>query len=1078
MVGRAATRWLQGLQPSLPGCLRSWAVMMLLGLVPPDSACASISPSAAVARLGTPLIDARGMTLTFGARYGIMINGGVSGNEVISSIGGHQYTAYFVRNDTISPTAYHLAVARRQAPSRTGGGSAWEVVDLVDATFTRGQNSVVNGVPEPENSHAVAALGIDRTTGTLHLAWDMHNSLLKYRTSIPGLTSSPGSWTAAAFLPTTSELSGQRVTGVTYPNFVTNPDGRLDLFHRIGTSSSGHWVSRGQTSGGGWRPAIRIDDGNVGTYQPVGSTDRTSYPNGFEYDHRGRLHMTGVWREAVAQGGNGTNHGLWYAFSDDRGQTWMNNAGEPIASATLGTRITIDSPGLVVRPLSHQTGLMNTQAQAVDGAGRVHAVMWHLDTALHPGPIETFVPSVSSAFHYWRDDLGNWMRTRLPGPVSGARPRMYFDADDNAVALVADGSLKVYAATRATHWTDWTLVHVEPGYASDAVADRELFRSSGVLSVFQQRPPSSSLEATEIRSVDLAPTFRPPTPRRFTATDGSWGAPSHWNGGLPGTSHLALVDGDRTVGVRSGDPSVLVHSLGLGTAHGDGDLIVTGGSLQAAHSILVGMAGDGRGTFTQTGGTVQAGRFTVGAYDGPAAGGGRSQATISGGTLSVRDLSIGVAAGGSSSGSTFTLAGTGSVQVSGDVLLADCGNAATLKLIGGSMTVAGDLSRGFHGQNQATLGLFGGVLDMTGNAIVVDRLVLGSGRLQSAAAVTAREIVLEDRPGGISFPGTPHLQAIGTTATGLWTVSGSTGLPASTLVVRGQLNVWSTTALTANDVVVEPGGILHVPHGIQPTIGRVTLAGGDMTASRLTLARVPGGIDQLLLEDGSLAGQPVLSIHSGGELALSTSSWSELTLTAVQGDWRPGGGRIDLGAGGLAILPGGATPADLRSAIIAGRNGGSWDGPSGILSSRARPGAGDGFAVGYRIAADTSATVALAALGDADLDGAVTTADVNAMLTGGLLNAGVGGANWQQGDFDYDGFVTTADVNAMLTSGRLNAGSYLSSIASAGAGGLTAQIVTAPSPIGVPEPSAMMLVGIGGATGLMIRRCRRCQDEG
>jgi hypothetical protein len=107
--------------------------------------------------------------------------------------------------------------------------------------------------------------------------------------------------------------------------------------------------------------------------------------------------------------------------------------------------------------------------------------------------------------------------------------------------------------------------------------------------------------------------------------------------------------------------------------------------------------------------------------------------------------------------------------------------------------------------------------------------------------------------------------------------------------------------------------------------------------------------------------------------------------------------------------------------------------------------------------------VAWASLGDADLDGAVTTADVNAILTSGLLNTGIPGAVWQQGDFDYDGLVTTADINALLTTGRLNSGSYLPATPV----GIMSSVAS------VPEPSSLILLGIGAVASLAgLRRSR------
>ena len=207
-------------------------------------------------------------------------------------------------------------------------------------------------------------------------------------------------------------------------------------------------------------------------------------------------------------------------------------------------------------------------------------------------------------------------------------------------------------------------------------------------------------------------------------------------------------------------------------------------------------------------------------------------------------------------------------------------------------------------------------------------------------------------------------------------------------------------------------------------------------------------------------GTATLDVAAGATLAISPVVGA---ANAVQvADLGTIAGRIDVGTGRFALPASGESPgAELRSLLIAGRSGGTWSGTSGIMSSNApSSGGGSGFAVGYRIGADNSATVAWASLGDADVDGAVTTADVNALLTGGKFNTGVGGAIWQQGDFDYDGFVTTADVNAMLTAGRLNTGSYLPPIPVGG------------SLAAVPEPAGLVLVGMGFLAALAGRRRR------
>jgi nucleoid-associated protein YgaU len=68
--------------------------------------------------------------------------------------------------------------------------------------------------------------------------------------------------------------------------------------------------------------------------------------------------------------------------------------------------------------------------------------------------------------------------------------------------------------------------------------------------------------------------------------------------------------------------------------------------------------------------------------------------------------------------------------------------------------------------------------------------------------------------------------------------------------------------------------------------------------------------------------------------------------------------------------------------------------------------------------------LAWAAMGDANLDGAVDTADLNALLTGVRLHVDRIDAGWQHGDFDYDQRVSTADLSRLVTGGLLRTGPY------------------------------------------------------
>jgi hypothetical protein len=852
--------------------LRGRGIARLAGIVGGLCCVASAGGATVVTKIGDRLVDPRGMTLSLDAPYGFMINGGVSGNDVVTSSRGWQYSAYYVRNGTPGST-YHVAVARRRIPSRDGSAGLWEVADLRDSTFTRGLSGGM-----PWDSHNVVSLGIDEPTGSLHLGWDVHNHRLLYRSTAAGTVSgTPPPWTSSLFNPVTSVLGTETVTAAAYPNFIQDEAGGLDLVHRVGGSGNGSWIIRRFNPGtASWEPGFQFDDGRAGTYIPLGSTRRNAYPNGYSYGHDGRLHSTFVWREPVALGGDGTNHDLCYAYSDDDGDTWHNNAGDVIASRTAGTRITVESPGLVVWPLPQGSGLMNTQGQAVDGAGRIHSVMWHRDPALAPSPIPTFDPVVSSTYHYWRDSGGHWRRGRLPVDPTWARPRLYFDADDNAIAVFGGGALQVFAATRASDWSDWQRVHVEPDYGSDAAADRKLLLEEGVLSLVMQRPPTLSLESTEIRSLDFAVTFSPAT--RTTFGDGTWDSAASWDGGVPGSGNVAVVNRGRSAGIGHEVGQVDFAGLVLGDSAGPGSLTVEHGSVTIAHDVRIGTAPGGAGTLRVREGRLEAGRLIVGSWSDDHRGGGRGVVDLIGGTLSTREIQIGVGGRSSSGGSLMRVAG-GSLHVAGDVMLGDFGNPVGLELTGGDVRVEGDMGPGPNAPGLGTLAIDGGALDMTGNAIVVDTLTIGHGRLSNASRVSAREIMLRPAAGVFRSDGSADLAGLSSTD-GLWRI-GSPALGGSgTLVVAGSVELATTDALARHAVHVVHGGRFAVATGSPAAVGGLVVdASGRVELQEHRLA-IAGGVDPTALRADLIRGRAngnwsgdsgivsSLAAESGGTLAI------------------------------------------------------------------------------------------------------------------------------------------------------------------------------------------------------------------
>jgi hypothetical protein len=346
------------------------------------------------------------------------------------------------------------------------------------------------------------------------MAFDHHGHPLHYRVSQKGAAADPEgiAWEASLFGPVVSELEKGQPIRITYPRFWQTPDGGLQFCYRQGGSGNGdRMLVDYDPEAGAWKDT-RMIDSRMGLFEDAmgASKSRCSYPNGYDYGPGGKLHATWVWRESS----QGANHDLCYAFSDDRGRTWLDNRGEPLDGPPR-----VDSPGITVVPISRGHGLMNTHGQAVDSKGRIHAVMWHCsDESLaaagsRPGEHRWGPPEARRYHHYWRDKSGAWHHVELPGR-SGSRPKLFMDRDDSAFLIFTDadrheigvrqGDLKVMAASAASEWRDWKVVHTEKGpFVNEMVGDFYRWKEEGVLSIMVQEMPEQPHDPTPLRIVDL-----------------------------------------------------------------------------------------------------------------------------------------------------------------------------------------------------------------------------------------------------------------------------------------------------------------------------------------------------------------------------------------------------------------------------------------------------------------------------------------------------------------------------------------------------------------------------------------------
>jgi hypothetical protein len=457
-------------------------VLPLLAPLPAPAAAAELK----VERVADTVIDPRALYLPDG-RWGHTTNGRTFQQDAIASFNGYQYATHFDADRK-------LCVARRKLDD--AGDAAWQVVRFDDYRFQGGNDT-----------HNAAVLGICPADGTIHLSFDHHGHPLRYRVSRSGVATRPAEaeWSAKIFGATTSELEpGRKIMRVTYPRFFATPDGALQFQCRIGGSGDGV-AFLGDYRDGRWRDFLPIISGAGET--PDGPS-RNAYENGYTYDDdddaaSGKLHVTWCWRETPDPM---SNHDLCYAFSDDRGVTWRNSAGDVVA-ARGASPITARSPGIAVWRIPQRRGLMNSTTQAVDGRGRIHVLTSHLPDEVQAQPTWEATHLLTRYFHYWRGADGQWHRVGMP--FGGSRPQLCFDRDENAylVFLADGGALCIASAAASAHWSDWRIVHREQERFTDQPvidASRASRAARGrIVSVYIQQAPAQPTDvASALHALD------------------------------------------------------------------------------------------------------------------------------------------------------------------------------------------------------------------------------------------------------------------------------------------------------------------------------------------------------------------------------------------------------------------------------------------------------------------------------------------------------------------------------------------------------------------------------------------------
>jgi hypothetical protein len=438
------------------------------GAVTGGTAAGGSSPggsTAGIAKDGEVLLTTAGLTIV---SYGGFLNGESFQQDGIVSYNGYQYAAFW-------NSSRHVVMARRALPS-----GAWSTFEFTDYSLSA------------DDAHNTISIGICPGDGTIHLSFDHHSNNLHYRKSVAGVATNPATatWAASSFSAVTSNLVGSAtVTLVTYPRFVTEPDGNKMLFEaRIGTSGSGDeylWEYDGVTHA--WA--------SLGMYVYGTGDSINAYPHGLSYTRGGaRLHMSWCWRETPDAS---TNHDLLYIYSDDHGRTWKNNTGSAVA-ATGSSYVTKNSPGIKVWTINQNRGLINQEHMAVDATGRVHVLLSHMPDAQSDDATFTSARTKSQFFDYWRNASGTWARSAMGLPVVASfRGKLAISSSNNVYAILPD--LRIAAASAASSFATWTVLNsADSGrFFSDPLIDTARLLTEDKLTVFYPQKSSPNISVLD-----------------------------------------------------------------------------------------------------------------------------------------------------------------------------------------------------------------------------------------------------------------------------------------------------------------------------------------------------------------------------------------------------------------------------------------------------------------------------------------------------------------------------------------------------------------------------------------------------
>ena len=516
----------------------------------------------------------------------------------------------------------------------------------------------------------------------------------------------------------------------------------------------------------------------------------------------------------------------------------------------------------------------------------------------------------------------------------------------------------------------------------------------------------------------------------WSDTGGDWGTLANWNSGQTPATPVSASGQVTPIGTQTLPTPRLPGVSGTAPTSGQYDTVILD---RPAADITV----------TLTSGTFAIRKFYV-----------REAFAMTGGSLAVNyvpvaestPLSVQVSASTSISGGASFSAHT--IQVD-----------AARQLTAGNSTLTFDTLTLGRGAVPATLTLNGDVtivgtsgstakIGAASGTAATGMVDLGGGTrtitVANGAAAVDLQVAVPLVNGGLtkSGPGTMLLTAVST-------YSGPTTIREGTLVLGATATIASSASVRIDagatfDVSQKTGGYVIAPgqtvSGSGTLMGSVTLSGGVLGMSSLAIGSA-SGLSRLTKTSGTIAGSPAVTVNAGGAWILPATLPASVDVGSLRVNAAVGGGQLDVGTSLVNVAAGGISASDLVTALVAGRNGGTWAGAAGIASRSVAADVAGGLsrAVGWMARGDGGVTFGYAAPGDTNLDSSIDVVDMAAFMSAGKYESGLP-ATWAEGDFNYDGFVDLLDAADFMATGLFDAGIY---------NGPAGSIAAVPEPVGL-----------------------------